>query len=78
MVHMLPDDKDKNALIGECQIVQAFLLSALDRTEAPASCPSCFITGENSLWIGAWLFPRAGLDDVEESDISVLIVKQTR
>jgi hypothetical protein len=34
-----------------------------------ASCPSCFAPGERAPcthWIGGWVDPRAGLDDVEK------------
>jgi hypothetical protein len=63
---MLSEDIEKCALIGEYKIVQAFLLSALDRDEGSASRPSCFIPGQVSVWIGGWLGPRVGLNDVEK------------
>jgi hypothetical protein len=46
-----------------------FLTSALAGGEWPASRPCCFTPGErapSTHWIGGWVDPRAGLDDVEE------------
>jgi hypothetical protein len=45
------------------------LTSALVGGEWSVSCPGRFIPGERALttqWIGGWVGPRAGLDDVEK------------
>jgi hypothetical protein len=49
-----------------------FLTSALVGGEWSASHSGRFTTGERSLsthWIGGWVDPRAGLDDVEKEKI---------
>jgi hypothetical protein len=48
---------------------QVFLTSALDGDQWSASLPDPFIPGERAPgthWIGAWVGPRAGLDDMEK------------
>jgi hypothetical protein len=49
--------------------------SALAGGEWSASHPCCFIPGEKAPgtdWIGGWVGPRAGLDDVEKSKFLTL------
>jgi hypothetical protein len=49
--------------------IHAFLNSALAGGEWSASRPGCFTSGErtpDTHWIGGWVDPRAGLDDMEE------------
>jgi hypothetical protein len=48
--------------------IHIFLTSALDGGEWSASRPGRFTPGERALsthWIGGWVGPTAGLDDVE-------------
>jgi hypothetical protein len=50
-------------------IAPPFLTSALDGGEWLASRPGSFTPGERAPgthWIGSWVGPRAGLDDVEK------------
>jgi hypothetical protein len=52
-----------------------FLTSALAGGEWSASRPSRFIPGErapDTHWIGGWVDPRAGLDDVENGKFLTL------
>jgi hypothetical protein len=42
---------------------QVFLISVLVRGEWSASRPDCFAHGTR--WIGSWVDPRSGLDDME-------------
>jgi hypothetical protein len=56
---------------GEVQL-HAFLTSALDRGEWSASRSGRFTPGERASvthWIGGWVDPRAGLDDVERINL---------
>jgi hypothetical protein len=49
--------------------IHTFLTSALDGGEWSGSRPCCFTPGERAPgthWIGGWVDPRAGLDDVEK------------
>jgi hypothetical protein len=49
--------------------IHIFLTSALVGGEWSASRPCRFTTGERALgtlWIGGWVDPRAGLDDVKK------------
>jgi hypothetical protein len=49
--------------------IHIFLISALAGGEWSASRPGCFTPGERTSdthWIGGWVDPRAGLDDVEK------------
>jgi hypothetical protein len=49
--------------------IHIFLTSALGGGEWSASRPGCFTPGErapSTYWIGGWVGPRAGLDDVEK------------
>jgi hypothetical protein len=49
--------------------IHIFLTSALARGEWSASRPGCFTSRERAPgthWIGGWVDPRAGLDDVEK------------
>jgi hypothetical protein len=49
--------------------IHIFLTSALAGDECSASRPGRFTTGETAPstdWIGSWVDPRAGLDDVEK------------
>jgi hypothetical protein len=49
--------------------IQTFLTSALAGSEWSASRPGRFTPGEKAAgthWIGGWVDPRAGLDDVEK------------
>jgi hypothetical protein len=49
--------------------IHIFLTSALAGGEWSGSSPSRFTSGERVLgthWIGGWVDPRAGVDDVEE------------
>jgi hypothetical protein len=48
--------------------IHIFLTSALAGGEWSASRPGCFTSGERAPgthWIGGWVDPRAGLDDVK-------------
>jgi hypothetical protein len=50
-------------------LIYIFLTSALVGGEWPASRPCRFTPGErapDTHWIGGWVDPRAGLDDVEK------------
>jgi hypothetical protein len=55
---------------GEIYVqIHIFLTSALVGREWSASRPCCFTPGEKTpgtQWIGGWVGPRAGLDDVEK------------
>jgi hypothetical protein len=55
---------------GEVDIyIHIFLTSALVAGEWSASCPDRFTPGERApgtYWIGGWVGPRAGLDDVKK------------
>jgi hypothetical protein len=47
--------------------IHVFLTSSLVGSEWSVSFPGCFTPGErapDTYWIGAWVGPRAGLDDV--------------
>jgi hypothetical protein len=49
--------------------IHIFLISTLARGEWSASRPGRFTPGErapSTHWLGGWLDPRAGLDDVEK------------
>jgi hypothetical protein len=49
--------------------IHIFFTSALVGGECSASRPGRFTPGERALgthWIGSWVNPRAGLDDVEK------------
>jgi hypothetical protein len=49
--------------------IHIFLTSVLDEDEESASFPGRFISGErapDTHWIGGWVGPRTGLDDVEK------------
>jgi hypothetical protein len=47
-----------------------FLISAIVGDEWSASCPGGFNPGTH--WIGGWVGPRAGLDDVEKINFLTL------
>jgi hypothetical protein len=50
--------------------IHIFLASALDGGEWSDSRPCCFTPGERTPgthWIGGWVDPRAGLDNMEKS-----------
>jgi hypothetical protein len=55
---------------GEVDVyIHIFLTSALVEGERPASRPSRFTPGERAPgthWIGGWVDPSAGLDNVEK------------
>jgi hypothetical protein len=54
-------------VLGSGVISSSFLTSVLDGGEESASRPCRFTHGEtdpNTLWIGGWVEPRAGLDNV--------------
>jgi hypothetical protein len=56
--------------------IHLFLTSALFGGEWSASRPGCFAPGEripDTHWIGRWVGPRAGLDDVEGRKILLLL-----
>jgi hypothetical protein len=56
-------------------IVSSFLTSTLDGGEWSASRPYRFTSEERSRgtrWIGCWIDPRAGQDDMEKTQISSL------
>jgi hypothetical protein len=58
------------AYVGEDE--HFFLISALAGDEWSASRSGRFNPGKephNTLWIGGWVDPRAGLDDVEHSRV---------
>jgi hypothetical protein len=49
--------------------IHVFLTSALVGGEWSGLRPGCFVSGEGASgthWIGSWVDPRAGLDDVEK------------
>jgi hypothetical protein len=49
--------------------IHIFLISALAGGEWSASCPGRFTPGETAPgthWIGGWVDPRAGLNDMEK------------
>jgi hypothetical protein len=53
-------------------LIYVFLPSALDGGEWSASRPGRFTAGERAPgthWIGGWVGPRAGLNDVEKRKI---------
>jgi hypothetical protein len=55
---------------GEVDVqTPVFLTSALVADEWSASCPGCFTSEERALsthWIGGWVGPGAGLEDMEK------------
>jgi hypothetical protein len=55
--------------MGSGDIALAFMTSTLDGGEWTTSLLYRFISGErapSTYWIGGWVGPRAGLDDVEK------------
>jgi hypothetical protein len=55
--------------------IRIFLTSALAGGEWSASRPGRFTPGERTRgtpWIGGWVDPRAGLDDVEKRELLTL------
>jgi hypothetical protein len=57
------------ANVGVDVQIHIFLTSAIAGGEWSASRPSQFTSGEgapDTHWIGGWVDPSAGLDDVEE------------
>jgi hypothetical protein len=55
--------------------IHIFLTSALGEGEWSATRPCRFTPGEGapgSYWIGGWVGPRAGLDDVEKRKLLIL------
>jgi hypothetical protein len=56
--------------------IHIFLTSALVVGEWSASRPGLFTTGTN--WIGGWMDPRAGPDDVEKRQILPLPALELR
>jgi hypothetical protein len=56
-------------MYGEADVqIHAFLISASVGGERPTSRPGQLTTGEtapSTHWIGGWVGPRTGLDDVE-------------
>jgi hypothetical protein len=61
---------------GSGRTAPPFLTSALDGGEWSASRPGLFIPGERAPgthWIGGWVDPRAGLDDVEKRKFLTLL-----
>jgi hypothetical protein len=56
--------------------IHIFLTSALVGGQWSASCPCRFMPGERipgTHWIGVWVDPKAGLDDVEEREFLTLL-----
>ena len=54
---------------GVNKYIHIFLTSALDAGKWSASLPCCFTSGDRAPgthWIGGWVDPRAGLDNVEK------------
>jgi hypothetical protein len=52
--------------------IQVFLASALVGGEWQASLPGCFTRGERApgtQWIGGWVGPITGINDVEKRNI---------
>jgi hypothetical protein len=61
--------------------IHVFLTSALFGGEWSASCPDRFTSEEKAPgthWIGGWLEPRAGLDDVKKKKFLTLPGLQLR
>jgi hypothetical protein len=55
--------------------IQIFLASAIVGGEWSASCSSRFNPGEkfpSTNWIGGWLGPKAGLDDMDKRKFLIL------
>jgi hypothetical protein len=55
--------------MGKWMCRSIFLTSALVKGECAASRPCRFIPGERApgtRWIGGWVGPRAGVDDMEK------------
>jgi hypothetical protein len=55
--------------------IHVFFTSALDGGEWSASRPTRFTPGERApgaYWIGGWVGPRTGLDDVERQNMLLL------
>jgi hypothetical protein len=61
--------------------IHIFLASALIGGEWSASCPYRFTPGEkapSTYWIGGWVDPRVGLDDVENRKFLTLPGRELR
>jgi hypothetical protein len=61
---------------GGVDVIHVFLTSTLVGAEQSASRPGRFTPGERAPgthWIGSWVGPRAGLDDVEARIILPLL-----
>jgi hypothetical protein len=55
--------------------IRIFLTSALVGGDWSGPCPGSFTPGERApgiYWIGGWMDPRIGLDDVEEGKLLIL------
>jgi hypothetical protein len=66
------------AYVGVDVQIYIFLTSALDGGESSASRPGRFTPGEiapGTHWIGSWVDPRTGLEDVEKNLKDVLVEK---
>jgi hypothetical protein len=67
----------KKYLISRC-VVPPYLILALDGGEWPVSHPGCFTPGLRANgyhWIRGWVGPTDGLDAVEKTIISCLVVQ---
>jgi hypothetical protein len=61
--------------------IQIFLTSALVGGEWSASRPGCFTPGERAPgtnWIGGWVDPRTGVDNVEKKKFFTLLGLELR
>jgi hypothetical protein len=67
--------------MGSGCIDHIFLMSALAGGEWSASRPGLFTPGEGAYgthWIGGWVDPRAGLDDLEKRKFLTIPVLELR
>jgi hypothetical protein len=62
--------------VGADVYIHIFLTLALAGSEWSASRPHCFTPGERdpgTHWMGGWVDPTAGLDDVEKREFLTLL-----
>jgi hypothetical protein len=64
-----------NVYLGVDAVIHVFLTSELDGDEWSASGPGHFTPGEKTTgthWIGGWVSPRTGLDEMEKRQFLIL------